>query len=273
MLKKVRAIVVVALAALTLLSLSLTAQNSKPSIYVEPFDYSTVMTSVQAVFGTNVNIGDGIRAMMVKRMSDGGSFTIVERAKIDNVLKEQDFGASGRVKQGTQAKIGNITGARLAVMGDIVVFGRDDRKVGGNAGGFGGGVFGRDMQPPVQAEGHLVQRFQPRRALECQNADLPAGHRVGEGQLPDEARLPAPGPSGPEHHLPLPLTVQDRIQARPRVWDPLLRGGVDLVPQVGAVDDPVRAVRRGRPDRVPNQRRLAGLEQLARVLHRELGHS
>jgi curli biogenesis system outer membrane secretion channel CsgG len=129
---------------LALLAVSVTASaQQKTSLAVDAFDYSTVMTSVQAVFGTHVNIGAGIRAMMVKRITTDGKFTVVERAKVDNVLREQDFGASGRVKGGTQAKIGQIRGAQLAVMGDIVVFGRDDRKVGGNAGGFGGGVFGR----------------------------------------------------------------------------------------------------------------------------------
>jgi curli biogenesis system outer membrane secretion channel CsgG len=142
MLKKFAVIAMILMASLSLASLSLVAQT-KTSVAVDAFDYSTVMTSIQAVFGTQVNIGAGIRAMMVKRITDQGKLTVVERAKVDNLLKEQDFGASGRVKQGTQAKIGNIRGAQLAVMGDIVVFGRDDRKVGGNAGGFGGGILGR----------------------------------------------------------------------------------------------------------------------------------
>jgi len=121
----------------------LPAQQTKPSIAVDAFDYSTVMTSIQAVFGTQVNIGAGIRALMVKRIVDGGKLTVVERAKIDNLLKEQDFGASGRVKQGTQAKIGEVRGAQLALMGDIVTFGRDDQKKGGSLGGIGGGLLGR----------------------------------------------------------------------------------------------------------------------------------
>jgi curli biogenesis system outer membrane secretion channel CsgG len=121
----------------------LPAQQPKPSIAVDAFDYSTVMTSIQAVFGTQVNIGAGIRALMVKRIVDNGKLTVVERAKIDNLLKEQDFGASGRVKQGTQAKIGQIRGAQLALMGDIVTFGRDDQKKGGALGGIGGGILGR----------------------------------------------------------------------------------------------------------------------------------
>lgn len=130
------------IAAGLLVASVVTFGQSKPSIAVDAFDYSTVMTSVQAVFGTQVNIGQGIRAMMVKRITDEGNFTVVERAKVDNLLKEQDFGASGRVKQGTQARIGQIRGAALAVMGDIITFGRDDDKKGGALGGFGGGIVG-----------------------------------------------------------------------------------------------------------------------------------
>ena len=117
--------------------------QTKPSISVEAFDYSTVMTSIQAVFGTQVNIGAGIRAQMVKRITNQGKLTVVERAKIDNLLKEQDFGASGRVKQGTQAKIGEVRGAQLALMGDIITFGQDDQKKGGSLAGIGGGILGR----------------------------------------------------------------------------------------------------------------------------------
>ncbi|MEI9813205.1 MAG: CsgG/HfaB family protein [Acidobacteriota bacterium] len=123
--------------------LSAQAPQGKPAIAVDAFDYSAVMTQVQAVFGTQMNIGQGIRALMVKRIVDTGKLTVVERAKINNLMKEQDFGASGRVKQGTQAKIGEIRGAKLALMGDIVTFGRDDQKKGGSLGGFGGGLVGR----------------------------------------------------------------------------------------------------------------------------------
>src|SRR5579864_1620420 len=44
-----------------------TAQSQKKRVIVDEFDYSAVMTSVQAVFGTQQNIGKGIRAMLVKR--------------------------------------------------------------------------------------------------------------------------------------------------------------------------------------------------------------
>ncbi len=112
----------------------------KKTMSIENFDYSTVMTSVQAIFGTQQNIGQGINAMMTKRIAEDGRFTVVERRKVNTIMKEQDFAASNRVKQGTGARIGQIKGAELTLMGDIVVFGRDDRRVGGAAGAAVGGV-------------------------------------------------------------------------------------------------------------------------------------
>jgi len=129
-----------------LLACAAIAPAQKKAMTIDDFDYSAVMTSVQAIFGTQMNIGQGIQAMLVKRVAEGGKFTIVERKKIGAVMKEQDFSASNRVKQGTGARIGQIRGADLTLAGDIVVFGRDDRKtsagVGAGVFGAGGGVIG-----------------------------------------------------------------------------------------------------------------------------------
>lgn len=108
--------------------------QAKRSVAVESFDYSTVMSTVQAVFGTQVDVGTGIGALMVKRIAQDGKFTVVERRKVANIMKEQDFAASNRVKKGTGARIGQIRGADFTLMGDIVAFGRDDRRIGGVAG-------------------------------------------------------------------------------------------------------------------------------------------
>lgn len=118
---------------------ALAPAQTKKAMIIDDFDYSAVMTSVQAIFGTQMNIGQGIQAMLVKRVAEGGKFTIVERKKIGAVMKEQDFNASNRVKQGSGARVGQIRGADLSLAGDIVVFGRDDRKT---SAGVGAGVFG-----------------------------------------------------------------------------------------------------------------------------------
>ena len=126
---------------LVLLAVSgLAVMAQKQSVMVEAFDHSAVLTYVQAIFGTHIPLGEGIRSMMVTRIGAGGKLTVVERKKVDTLMKEQDFGASGRVKRGTNARSGQIRGADLTLMGDIVVFGRDDRRNSAVIGGGGGGV-------------------------------------------------------------------------------------------------------------------------------------
>ncbi len=113
-----------------------TSQAEKKRVVVDEFDYSTVKSSVQAVFNTQADIGKGIRAMLVKRMADANKVVVVERAKVDQLMAEQDRNASNRVKQGSGARVGRISGADAVLAGDIVVFGRDDKKTNIGGGGF-----------------------------------------------------------------------------------------------------------------------------------------
>jgi len=117
-------------------------QAQKKRVIVDEFDYSTVKTQVQAVFNTQQDIGKGIRAMLVKRIADANNLVVVERAKIQNIMKEQDFNASNRVKQGSGARVGQISGADAMLSGDIVIFGRDDKKRSVKGGGLFGSVIG-----------------------------------------------------------------------------------------------------------------------------------
>jgi curli biogenesis system outer membrane secretion channel CsgG len=117
-------------------------QAQKKRVAVDEFDYSTVKTSVQAVFNTQQNIGKGIQAMLVKRLAEQGKVVIVERSKIKELEAEQDRNAGNRVKQGTGARVGRISGADAILAGDIVIFGRDDKKKQVKGGGLIGGVIG-----------------------------------------------------------------------------------------------------------------------------------
>ena len=119
-----------------------TTQAQKKRVIVDAFDYSTVMTSVQSVFGTQQNIGKGIQAMLVKRLAEQGKVVIVERAKIKELEAEQDRNVGNRVKQGSGARVGRISGADALLAGDIVIFGRDDKKKTVKGGGLIGGIGG-----------------------------------------------------------------------------------------------------------------------------------
>jgi len=102
------------------------ASTKKRRLAVRPFDYSTVTNWVNFWFNNNVNIGEGIRAMLTVRMDQSKNITLLERTNIQDVMKEQDFGASNRVKKGTNARVGQLSGADAMLYGDIVIFGRDD---------------------------------------------------------------------------------------------------------------------------------------------------
>ena len=74
--------------------------QTKKALSIEPFDYSTVMTAVQAIFGTQQNIGQGIQAMLTKRIAQDGRFTVVERRKVN----EPHEGAGFRRQQSREAR-------------------------------------------------------------------------------------------------------------------------------------------------------------------------
>lgn len=124
------------------LACSKSAVSAKRVIAIDEFDYGTVTTAVAAIFGTQVNVGKGILALFTKRLAQDGKYRIVERQKLQKVLSEQDLGASNRVKQGTNAKIGRVQGADAILMGTITVFGQDTRSNRVNAGAATGGRLG-----------------------------------------------------------------------------------------------------------------------------------
>lgn len=100
----------------------------KRRLAITPFDYSTVKNWVTFWFGNDTNIGQGIRAMLTTRVAKLGTIRLLERQKVDSIMKEQDFTATGRADQASRAKIGKILGADAILYGDITIFGRDDVK-------------------------------------------------------------------------------------------------------------------------------------------------
>jgi curli biogenesis system outer membrane secretion channel CsgG len=100
-------------------------------LVIDEFDYSTVTTSVQAILGTQQNIGKGIRDMLNNRLEQQGKVVVVEQSKAEAVMKEQGLNAGNRATQGAGARIKGINGADALLMADIVTFGRDDKKRSG----------------------------------------------------------------------------------------------------------------------------------------------
>lgn len=116
--------------------------QEKHRVAVLDFGYGTVMSSVQAIFGTNQDIGKGITDLLVNQLVNDGTYRVIERAAIDKILNEQNFSNSDRANPATAAKIGAVLGVDTIIVGDITTFGRDDKNYGAGGGGYGLGKYG-----------------------------------------------------------------------------------------------------------------------------------
>src|ERR1700682_3589797 len=116
----------------------------KKRVAVLNFEYGTVRSSTQAIFGTDQDVGKGISDMLVQKLVQDGKYSVIERNALDKILAEQNFSNSDRADSSTAAKIGRILGVDAIIIGSITQFGRDDKNTTVGGGGFGGitGRFG-----------------------------------------------------------------------------------------------------------------------------------
>jgi outer membrane protein OmpA-like peptidoglycan-associated protein/curli biogenesis system outer membrane secretion channel CsgG len=150
---KMRSLIVAVAMLMTLgtgVTLQVQAQSAadrRPRVAVLDFDYGTVMSASSSFFGTNVDLGNGISALLVTNLVKNGSFSVIDRGALSKVLAEQNFSNSNRADPASAARIGKILGVDYIIVGTITEFGNETNKqnVGGggsNWHGFGVGNFG-----------------------------------------------------------------------------------------------------------------------------------
>jgi curli biogenesis system outer membrane secretion channel CsgG len=83
-------------------------------------------------------IGDGMADMLSTALFHSNRYIVLERQQVSDVLREQDLGAAGRIKKGTEAPVGEIEGAELLITGAVTEFEGAASGVGGGIGGIGG---------------------------------------------------------------------------------------------------------------------------------------
>jgi len=125
-----RTLMILALAASVLLP-SLTLAAGKPTVGVIEF------RNESGAGWWRGGVGWELSGMLSNEMGATRAFTMVERAKIENVLAEQNMGASGRVQAGTAAKMGKVIGAQYIVAGTVTSYEEDVADSGGGI-SFGG---------------------------------------------------------------------------------------------------------------------------------------
>jgi curli biogenesis system outer membrane secretion channel CsgG len=83
-------------------------------------------------------LGEAAADVFVTALMDTGQFSLIEREKVDEILREQNLGASGRITPQTAAKIGKMLGVDLMLTGSVSQF--SISRTGGGIGGLRVGV-------------------------------------------------------------------------------------------------------------------------------------
>jgi len=105
--------------------------------------------SISGLFGTtsaSVNSGgipvQGIEAILTDVLHRSGRFRVLERTKLDETMKEQDLGASGRMSKPSAAKIGKLLGAEYLIQGVVTNYEPDFKGKNIGLGGITRGLLG-----------------------------------------------------------------------------------------------------------------------------------
>ncbi len=92
--------------------------------------------------GITGEIGDGMAEMLANALFSTNRYIVLERQSLDDVIREQDLGASGRVKKETAVRMGEIEGADLLIEGTITEFEPGTSGAGGGVGSLLPGAAG-----------------------------------------------------------------------------------------------------------------------------------
>ncbi len=144
------------LIAMVIAAATAQAQPARKRVAVFDFDYATVQSGVSGIFGQNVDVGKGIADLIVDRLVNDGTYSVIERKAINKIMAEQNFSNSDRADPNSAAKLGKILGVEAIIIGSITQFGRDDKSVGlggvgGVAGRYGLGGIGKKESKAVVA--------------------------------------------------------------------------------------------------------------------------
>jgi curli biogenesis system outer membrane secretion channel CsgG len=122
---------------------------TKRRIAIMPFDYGAVTSHV----GSH-DVGNGIVSLLITKLVNDGTYSVVDRQQLDAILKEQNLSVSDRADPATACKIGKILSVDAIIVGTVTEFGFESHHtdVGGAAsaagsyipyvGGFGFGHVG-----------------------------------------------------------------------------------------------------------------------------------
>lgn len=91
---------------------------------------------------TGQPVGEGMADMLTTELVKSGKYRVIERQELQKIMKEQQLGMTGAVTSQSAAKVGQLLGVELAIIGAVTEFGYKKGGVGGRLKkkGFGLGI-------------------------------------------------------------------------------------------------------------------------------------
>lgn len=86
-----------------------------------------------------VELGSGVADIFINEAIRSNQFVVIERAQLDQILREQDLALTGRIDSQTAAAAGRIIGAELLILGSVTEFSVSSTGGGGRFFGILGG--------------------------------------------------------------------------------------------------------------------------------------
>jgi curli biogenesis system outer membrane secretion channel CsgG len=112
--------------------------GQKKRIAVLDFDGGSISGNPYAAGFLGLGAAKGVGDLVINKLVDNGTYRVIERGKIDQILQEQNLGDSGRVDASTAAKIGKLLGVEAVLVGSITQFNVDSKAKGFSVGGLFG---------------------------------------------------------------------------------------------------------------------------------------
>ena len=119
----------------------------KKRVAVFDFENAAVQGGIVIPFASSTapDLGKAAADLLIAKLVQDGSVSVIERKSIDKLLAEQDLSNSNRSDPVTAAKLGRILGVDAIILGTITHYDYSDRTTGGGGARFGG-IGGSSMK-------------------------------------------------------------------------------------------------------------------------------
>lgn len=148
-------IFLVSLSLILVLSTQMMAQGSQMKKRVAVFTFEDKSDHQHHWWGGQ-GVGEGMADMLITELVKSGRYSVLERGEIQKIMDEQALGQSGAVTQESAAKVGQLLGVELAVIGAVTEFGWSEGNVGGSLAKKGLGLGVKTTSATVAVDVRLV---------------------------------------------------------------------------------------------------------------------